>query len=173
MRQIRWGDLRGRGTRIYYTWRGKHTEQARNELPPPVWEAIRDWLEAAGRLATMGPGDFVFTPLSDNAARLPNVDGGAWDGNRALSAGEVNRRLKRYARAAGLDERRIHVHVLRHSAAMLEEELGTSLTRISEFLGHADPKTTMRYLRHLRGDGDETWEGKARLLGLGPTGGRW
>ena len=92
---------------------------------------------------------------------------GAWDGNRALSAGEVNRLLKRYARMAGLDEERIHVHVLRHSAAMLEEELGTSLTRISEFLGHADPKTTMRYLRHLRGEGDETWEGKMEVLGIG------
>jgi len=116
----------------------------------------------------MGPGDYVFTPLSDNnAARLPNVDGRAWDLNRALSGGEVNRLLKKYARKAGLDERRIHVHVLRHSAAMLEEKLGTSLTRISKFLGHADPKTTMRYLRHLRGDGDETWRGKAELLGIG------
>jgi integrase len=78
----------------------------------------------------------------------------------------VNRLLKRYARLAGLDERRIHVHVLRHSAAILEEELGTSLARISEFLGHADPKTTMRYLRHVRGDPDTSWQGKTALLGL-------
>ena len=66
---------------------------------------------------------------------------------------------------------------------MLEEELVTALprrsrdkplpsrqaglARISEFLGHADPKTTMRYLRHLRGNGDETWEGKMEILGIG------
>ena len=62
---------------------------------------------------------------------------------------------------------RIHVHLLRHSATMLAEELGTGLARISKFLGHADPKTTMRYLRHLQGDGDETWEGKLQILGMG------
>ena len=163
---MRWGDLRGRGTRIFYAWRGKRTEQARNELPPPVWEAIREYLEAAGRLATMGPGDFVFTALTDNATRLPNVDDDVWDGNRALSGGEVNRLLKKYARRAGLDGRRVHAHVLRHSAAMLEEELGTGLTRICAFLGHTDPKTTMRYLRHLRGEGDVTWEGKMEVLGM-------
>mgnify|MGYP001764560966 CR=1 FL=1 len=56
---------------------------------------------------------------------------------------------------------------LRHSAAMLEEELGTGLAQISRFLGHADPKTTMRYLEHLRGEPDETWREKAALLGLG------
>ena len=47
--------------------------------------------------------------------------------------------------------------------------VGASLTRISEFLGHADPKTTMRYLRHLRGNGDETWEGEDGNTGTG----RW
>ena len=87
----------------------------------------------------------MFTPLADNATRLPNVDAGAWDRNRPLSGGATNRLLKRYARRAGLDARLIHVHVLRHSAAMLEEELGASLVSISAFLGHANPSTTMRY----------------------------
>jgi integrase len=170
-RAIRWGDLRGRGARIYYTWRGKRTEHAVNELPPPVWEAIRDYLEAAGRLTAIGPDDFVFTSLSDRAARLPNVDGAACEGGHPLSAGEVNRLLRKYARRAGLGQRRVHVHVLRHSAAMLEEEVaagtpGAGLAGISAFLGHADPKTTMRYLRHLRGDGDGTWARKCQVLGL-------
>jgi integrase len=61
--------------------------------------------------------------------------------------------------------------ILRHSAAMLEEELGTSLAEISKFLGHADPKTTMRYLGHLRGRPDGTWRAKAELLGIGGGGG--
>lgn len=165
-RTIQWHDLTARGTRIFYTWRGKKTERAKNELPPPVWEAIRDYVDAAGRLGAMQPGDFVFTALSDNATRLPDVSRLTWDGNQPLSASAVNQLLKRYARKAGLDERRMHVHVLRHSAAMLEEELGASLTSISRFLGHADPKTTMRYVEHLRGRPDSTWRDKVRLLGL-------
>ena len=166
-RELRWGDLRARGNRVYYAWHGKNREHARNELPPPVWEALRGYLEAAGRLEGMEGGDYVFTPLSDRAARLPNVEAAGWDRNRPLSAGTVNRLLKTHARRAGLDARRVHVHVLRHSAAMLEEELGTGLAQISRFLGHADPKTTMRYLEHLRGEPDGTWRQKAALLGLG------
>jgi site-specific recombinase XerD len=84
-----------------------------------------------------------------------------------LSGGTANRLLKAYARRAGLDPRHIHVHVLRHSAAMLEEELGASLAGICAFLGHANPSTTMRYLEHLRGQPDTTWEAKAQLLGIG------
>jgi integrase len=170
-RALRWGDLRARGVQVFYTWSGKNTEQARHELPPPVWEAMRDYLEAAGRLEGMRGEDYVFTPLSDRAARLPNVDGASWDANRPLSGEAVNRLLKKYARRAGLDAGRVHVHVLRHSAAMLEEELGTSLAEISKFLGHADPKTTMRYLGHLRGRPDGTWRAKAELLGIGGGGG--
>jgi len=138
----------------------KGTVQAENGTAlGPDWSSVSAGPRRSGRKA--------IASLSDKATRLPKVEGRAWDGNRAQSAGEVNRRLKRYAQLAGLDEGRIHVHVLRHSAAMLEEELGTSLTRISEVLGHADPKTTMRYLRHLRGEGDETWEGKKGILGIG------
>ena len=93
---------------------------------------------------------------------------GASHRNRPLSSGAANRALKHYARRAGLDPRRIHVHVLRHSAAMLEEELGASLPDLCAFLGHASPATTMRYLEHLRGQPDTTWQAKSRLLGLGP-----
>ena len=166
-RRLRWGDLRARGERITYAWRGKNTEHARNELPPPVWSAIRAYLEAAGRMKEMRPGDYVFTPLDDNATRLPNVDAGEWDRNRPLSGSAANRLLKTYARRAGLDPQRIHIHVLRHSAAMLEEQLGVSLPGICAFLGHANPTTTMRYLEHLRGQPDTTWEAKAQLLGIG------
>ncbi len=104
-RQIRWGDLRGRGARIYYTWRGKKTEQARNELPPPVWEAIRDYLEAGGAgWRRWGRGILCLRRCRTGRRGCRMWMAGAWDGNRALSAGEVNRLLKRYARQAGLDD---------------------------------------------------------------------
>jgi integrase len=165
-RTLRWGDLRARGTTIYYTWQGKHTAQARHELPPPVWDALRDYLQAAGRLDRMRPGDYLFTPLTDNAARLPNIDPSTWDRRRPISANTANGLLKTYARRAGLDPHRLHIHTLRHSAAMLEEELGAGLTRISKLLGHRSPKTTLHYLDHLRGQPDTTWQQKAHLLHL-------
>jgi integrase len=166
-RTLRWGDLRGRGAQVYYTWRGKNTDQARNEVPPPLWEAVLAFLEAAGRLDGMRAEDYLFTPLSDRATRLPSVGREGWDANRPLTGGAVNRILKKHARRAGLDASKVHVHVLRHSAAMLEDELGSGLAEIVKFLGHADPKTTMRYLGHLRGRPDRTWERKCAVLGIG------
>jgi len=151
---------------MWYTWSGKNTDSARNEVPPVVWEAILTYLEATGREGSMRADDYVFTPLIDNAINLPNVDAAAWRRNRPLSPEAVNRLLRKYARQAGLDPRRVHVHLLRHSAAMLEAEAGAGLAEISRFLGHADPKTTMRYLNHLRGLGDNTCQRKVAILGL-------
>lgn len=165
-RTLRWGDLRARGAQVFYTWRGKNTDGARNEVPPPVWEAVLAFLEAAGRLEGMGAEDYLFTALGDQATRLPNVGREGWDANRPLTGEAVNRVLKKYARRAGLDARKVHVHVLRHSAAMLEDELGSGLAEVVKFLGHADPKTTMRYLGHLRGKPDRTWERKCAALGI-------
>jgi hypothetical protein len=106
------------------------------------------------------------TPKAQRATRLPNIDPAAWDPNSALSAATVNRLLKHYARRAGLDPRPLHVHTLRHSAAMLEEQTGAGLLAISRLLGHADPKTTIRYLDHLRGQPDTSWAQKCALLDL-------
>jgi site-specific recombinase XerD len=94
------------------------------------------------------------------------VDPATWDRNRPLSGPTVNRLLKHYARRADLDPRQLHVHVLRHSAAMLEEESGAGLLTICRLLGHADPKTTLRYLDHLRGQPDTAWVQKCALLRL-------
>jgi integrase len=78
-RGLRWDDLRGRGPRIFYTWRGKRTEEARNELPPPVWDAIRDYLEAAGWLGdSLGqPWRTIYgrlLPLAEVEAMRPTGD---------------------------------------------------------------------------------------------------
>lgn len=85
-----------------------------------------------------------------------------------VGADALARCLKRTARRAGLDVRRVHVHGLRHAAARLRRKAGADIKDIQEFLGHASPAVTMVYLQNLESQDarDEVADGIARgLLG--------
>jgi integrase len=172
VRTLRWGDFaimpRALGAttpRVYYLWTVDN-EERQCEIPAPVWSAVEAYLAAAGRLATLRPGDYIFTPLSDVAARLPNVDCAAWDRNRPLSMRQVGCLLKRYGRAAGLNPDRLHTGVLRYTAAMLRRQAGDDAAVISAVLGHANAPVTQSMLRAVQGRGDTSWATVAAMLGL-------
>ena len=150
---------------IYYRWSGKGKTR-RDQCPFPVWDAIQEYLATSGKLPHIQPSDFIFTPLTDRATRLPNVDPDSWTRNRPLSSREVGRLLKKYARRAGLIPSRIRVHTLRHTAAMLRRQAGDDIDQISSFLGHASLATTQIYLHNLEGQKDSSWMRVADLLGL-------
>ena len=150
---------------IYYRWSGKGKSR-RDQCPLPVWNSIQAYLRAAGKLTTIQPDDYIFTPLTDCAARLPNVDPARWTRNHPISSREVGRLLKKYARRAGLDPSRVHVHTLRHTAAMLRKQAGDDIDQISAFLGHSSLSTTQVYLHRLEGQTDTSWSRVAALLGL-------
>ena len=165
-RTLRWGDIEVVGERVNYVWSGKGRVDEKFELAPPVWEALVKYLKADGRWGAMGEDDCVFTALNDHAARLANV-GDDWEaGSQPLSMGHVNALLKKYARRAGLDAARISVHVLRHSAAMMLDELGYDIKYISKHLAHASIDMTAHYLDHMKGRGDQSWRSVAAALKL-------
>jgi len=97
-RCVRWGDFRARRDRVWYVTHG-----GRVEIPDELWRGVLSFLEASDRLGGMDSDDYVFTPLTDNAVRLPNVEAGAWHRNRPLARKTVNHLLRKYARRAGLD----------------------------------------------------------------------
>src|SRR3990167_2942236 len=91
------------GGRVWYRWSGKGKSDKRYECPLPVWQAINAYLKAAGRLESIRSDEFIFTALSDHAARLPNVNGETLrPGLTPPSMREAARLLKRYARLGGL-----------------------------------------------------------------------
>jgi len=160
---------------MQYHWVGKGKERW-DDLPPPVYEAMRTYLRAVGRLASpqpppeagrgeIRPDEYVFTALSDRARRLPGV-GADWDENGALSAREVRRIVKKYARKAGLDPSQVHVHTLRHTAAELYRKSGDDIFQVSKLLAHSSPTVTKGYFDHMRGHQNVSWRKVAAGLQL-------
>ena len=187
------GERFGRGAggegRVFYRWEGKGKSR-RDVCPLSLWKAIIAFLKAADRLDTITPDDYIFTALNNNASRLPNVRQAkrqpyanqSSKHTEPCSLGEPNCRagakrqpltdrfvrslLKRYAYRAGLDPRRITVHTLRHTAAMLRVEAGEDLEAISQFLNHSSLSVTQIYLHQVEGHEDTAWLKVEALLGL-------
>lgn len=103
--------------------RGKGDRVDRVPLAPRTAEALEAVL--AGR---------------DSGTILLTDDGRPWDRHRAAY------RIRRLARAAGLDKR-ITPHSLRHTGVTLALDAGVPLRDVQDFARHADPRTTRRYDR--------------------------
>ena len=65
-------------------------------------------------------------------------------GGRRLSERDVQRRLEKYAKVAGIDKR-VHPHLLRHTFATHLLDGGADLRVVQELLGHANLSSTQIY----------------------------
>lgn len=168
--ELKWGDLLDGGKKYQVRAKGKKDHFEKADLPAPVYGLIVKYLEAADRLDAMQPDDYIFIAHSDRARRLtdragqPVVADDYQPGRQPLSSSEVGRLLRKYGRKAGLDETQLHVHVLRHSAAMLRKAVGDRLEDISQMLGHANFNTTKIYLDHMEGHQDVSWRKVQALI---------
>jgi site-specific recombinase XerD len=166
IRNLKWGDFSQEGGRVYYRWSGKRKKR-KDEMPLRCWNAICEYLKAAGRLDEMEEGSYIFTALSDKATRLGNVDGAEYDRYaQPLSLREVGRLLKKYCRRAGLDPKKVHVHTLRHTAAHLRRLAGDDVEAVSSFLAHSSISITQIYLHTMEGRKDTSWSKVEALIGL-------
>lgn len=169
IRRLRWGDFQQKGRQVQFRWFGKGKERL-DVVRPMVWAAIVAWLKAAGRLdenGEMEEGAFIFTALSDAANKFEGMQ--MTPGDRPLGMRSVGDKLKRYARKAGIDPRKLKIHSLRHTAAMLRIEAGTDVREVSAFLGHSSLAITQIYVDHMSAYQDSNVEVVEALIGLTPV----
>ena len=164
---LRWGDIApgDQPGRFYYDWHGKGGKNRQDELPPPAYHAICNFLKVNGRFDTMTPGDYIFTPVyGERALRLPNVT--RMEDNRPISGSMINRIVKTRFAAVGVAGDLVHTHTLRHTAAHLRyrDGAGEDLLTVSRFLAHSSVAITQIYLSKQHKPIDTGWTKVEQLL---------
>jgi integrase len=87
-----------------------------------------DELEALRRLGLKPDGRALFSErLTNNYGR------------------QVNRLLVRFCDAVGIHRTKAHMHSFKHTAVRLLRDAGMEIEDVSNIVGHADPKNTLRY----------------------------
>lgn len=160
-RTAKWEDFERFQGKVYYTWSLKGHFNEKTLIAPPLWDALTELARATGK--TSG---YLFTAFSDCAERFGHIEDFE-PGTTPLSMSEVNRILKYYAEETGLKADDVHVHALRHSAAMLRMEAGDDVLTISKMLNHKNIAVTQIYLDHLKHRQDTSWQTVSQFLGAG------
>ena len=112
--------------------RGKGATDRDLPLHPKVREALK-------RLWKYRSSEVWLFPRKPNAAR-PGQE------NSPITRSCVQRAVKRWGKAAGID-RRVFPHALRHTMATNYLAAGVDITYVQAALGHSDIQMTMRYAR--------------------------
>lgn len=118
---------------------GKGGKERRIPLHPEAIDRLEAWLDVAGiREDPSGP-------LFRAAA---TARGAGRDGFRStrLTRRAIQFLVKRYAQSVGLDPA-VTVHSFRVTALTTAREQGVDIIDLQDFAGHADPRTTLSYIR--------------------------
>jgi integrase/recombinase XerD len=104
-------------------------------ISPELWQLVQRYVLLSGR------------SLASRAdTRKPLFTSREGGGGRPLTTRSVRYIVKRYAEAAGITKA-ISPHSIRHTVGTNMAVNEAPLLVIQQFLGHSDPKTTMRYVR--------------------------
>lgn len=150
--RLTWADLKRNG-RLTVRFLVKGGDYVTEQVNTICYEALEDYLTAAGRLAGMTAD----SPLWVGHDRAGQATG-------RLSSHSFAKNMGRYAAAAGL--KGFHVHMLRHTVARLVAEDTEDMTAVQRVLGHKNLQTTRVYVQQVMVKKDSHSQAIARRLGL-------
>ncbi|QDV42220.1 Tyrosine recombinase XerC [Stieleria neptunia] len=139
LHHINVGNIARDGEHTVIRIKGKGNETRKGVLPPIAATPVNAWIASADiQNDRSGP---LFRP--GNSARGAGRDGFK---RARLSVRSIQELIKKYCRQVGIDEA-VSVHSLRVTAATEADKAGVPLIAIQKWLGHKDPRTTLRYIR--------------------------
>lgn len=150
--RLTWADLKRNG-RLTVRFLVKGGDYVTEQVNMICYEALEDYLQAAGRLASMTAD----SPLWVGHDRAGQATG-------RLSSHSFAKNMHKYAAAAGLKD--FHVHMLRHTVARLVAEDTGDMTAVQRVLGHKNLQTTRVYAQQIMVKTDSHSQAIARRLGL-------
>jgi site-specific recombinase XerD len=131
------GDFREvQGERVFLRVSGKGQKIRVVPVSPELWQLVQRYVLLSGRSLT-----------SHTHARKPLFSSREGGGDKPLTTRSMRYIVKKYAKAAGITKA-ISPHSIRHTVGTNMAVNEAPLLLIQQFLGHSDPKTTMRYVRH-------------------------
>lgn len=137
--RLRVGDYKRSGGHHVLEVRGKGGKERRMPLHPEAVEKLEEWLAAIGPSEA---GEPLFRPLK--TARGKGTDGFL---PSPLTRRGLQYLVGRYVRKLGLDPN-VTVHSFRVTALTTARERGADIVDLQDFAGHADPRTTLGYIRN-------------------------
>ena len=133
--RLRIGDFREAGAgQVFLRILGKGNKVRNVSISPDLWRLIQRYVLLTER---------TFTSYPD--ARKPIFTSRVGK-DKPLTTRSVQNIVKKYVRAAGITKA-ISPHSIRHTVGTNMAVNEAPLLVIQQFLGHSDPKTTLRYIR--------------------------
>jgi integrase/recombinase XerD len=137
--RLKVGSYKSDGVHKVLEIHGKGGKERLMPLHKEAEERLEEWLNVAGiRDQPHGP---LFRPVT--TARGNGKQGFA---PRPLTRRAVQKRVEGYVRRLKLDPN-VTVHSFRVTALTTARERGSDIIDLQEFAGHADPRTTLTYIR--------------------------
>lgn len=137
--RLRVGDYKSSGGHHLLEIRGKGGRERRVAVHPEAIERLESWLDIAHIRDDSNGALFLAT----RSARGRGNDGFH---HRGLSRRAVQLLVARYVERLRLDPA-VTVHSFRVTALTTARERGSEIIDLKEFAGHADPRTTLTYIR--------------------------
>lgn len=162
---IKKGDIRERGEKVYLTYTCKGGIKIVRDIPRVCWETVSDYLAASGREITDDSPLFMATTDSGEGLRHYYGKNGH-NGHHPLTPEALRQMVVYYSRNAFGEEVKVSPHTLRHTAGTLLRKSGRQIEEVQHFLKHKKVDTTRRYLHAVEGDDAELGECIARMLDL-------
>jgi integrase/recombinase XerD len=137
--RLRVCDFKSSGGHRILEVRGKGGKERRVPLHPEAAERLEKWIENE---ANVEEGIPLFRPVMSPRGK----------GEDGFLATPLTRRgiqylVERYVKKLGLDAN-VTVHSFRVTALTTARERGADLVDLQDFAGHADPRTTLTYIRN-------------------------
>lgn len=137
--RLKAGDFKTNGEHRVIAILGKGGMERSAPLHPEAVERLNTWL-LVGRIEEDRSGP-LFRP-----ALTPRGDGEDGFAARPFSVRAVEYLIDRYLKLTGLDPA-VTVHSLRVTALTTARERSSDIIDLQDFAGHADPRTTLTYIR--------------------------
>jgi integrase/recombinase XerD len=139
LHHIKVGNITRDGEHTVIRIKGKGNDLRRGVLPPLAATPVHAWIKAIGIEADRGGP--LFRP-----ALSPRGKGRDGFVRKPMTVRAIQQLIKRYCQQVGIDQA-VSVHSLRVTAATEADRAGVELRQIQKWLGHRDPRTTLRYIR--------------------------